>query len=347
MATIRDVAKRAGVSTATVSHVINGTRPVAERTRAHVLQVMKELNFVPSAFGRGLRTNSLKTIGFIAADLTNPFFAQVFRGVEKKAREAHYTVIVSHSDENAEHEEEAIQNLVAKGVDGILLAPVRTDPQGAAFYTRIPVPLMTYDRHLNTGDIPSVVTNSQDAVREAISFFRERGHEHFALIAGKQGLSTTVERLQGFEQATESCAHWVFDGDSRYDGGVQAAHWLSELRTRPSVLMVGNNLMAMGLVVTLQTQYPDLLASTVLIALDDEPWTTFVRPPLSVIVQPTHAIGVTAADLLLQRIHHHEVPLLTTLPCDFVARVDPVSYRHQLSAQSKIQYGLHEEGLDH
>jgi LacI family transcriptional regulator len=313
------------VSTATVSHVINGTRPVAGSTRLLVSQAMQELNFVPSALGRGLRTNTLKTIGFIAADLTNPFFAQVFRGVESRAREAHYTVIVSHSDENVEHEAEALQNLVFKGVDGILLAPVRAESDDAAFYTRIPIPLIAYDRHLNTINIPSVVTNSRVAVHDAINFFKAQGHEHFALVAGRRGLSTTLERLQGFELATQDCGHSVFDGDSRYDGGVQAAHWLHGKSPRPSVVMVGNNLMAMGLVVTLQASYPDILASTILITMDEEPWTTFVRPPLSVIVQPTHEIGRLAADLLLQRIQHTEVPALTTLPCNFVARVDSLT----------------------
>lgn len=330
MSTIRDVAKRAGVSTATVSHVINGTRAVSGQTRVLVVQAMKELNFVPSALGRGLRTNSLKTMGFVAADLTNSFFAHVFRGVESRARESNYTVIVSHSDEDVGHESEAIQNLIAKGVDGILLAPVRSGSEDAEFYKEISVPIVSYDRRLTALDIPSVVTNSQDAVREAIDFFKARGHERFALIAGKPGLSTTLERGQAFEQAASPHRHWVFYGDSRYEGGVHAARWLSEQPVRPSVVLVGNNLMAMGLVVTLQERYPEILSSTVLITMDEEPWTSFVRPPLSVIVQPTHEIGVTAADLLLQRIRHTDVPLLTTLPCRFVARTDPVTAGYPL-----------------
>lgn len=322
MATIRDVALRAGVSTATVSHVINGTRAVSASTRLLVNQAMQDLNFVPSALGRGLRINSLKTIGFIAADLTNPFFAQVFRGVESLAREAHYTVIVSHSDENIEHEAEALQSLVSKGVDGILLAPVRAEKDGEEFYTRISIPMVAYDRHLRTVPIPSVVTNSQEAVRDAVNYFRQRGHEHFALITGRQGLSTTTERLQGFEEATAACKHSIFFGDSRYDGGVYAAHWLNEQNPRPTVVIISNNLMAMGLVATLQANYPSILISTSLIAMDEEPWTTFVRPPLSVIVQPTNEIGRQAADLLLRKIMHLEVPNLITLACNFIARTD-------------------------
>lgn len=340
MATIRDVARRAGVSIATVSHVINGTRPVSGNTRLLVTQAMQELSFVPSALGRGLRTNSLKTIGFIAADLTNPFFAHVFRGVESRAREAHYTVIVSHSDETIEHEAEAIQNLVSKRVDGILLAPVRAEADDVAFYTRIPIPLVAYDRHLRNVKIPSVVTNNQSAVHDAIAFYQQQGHERFALIAGKQGLSTTFERLHGFEQAAQTCDHCVFDGDSRYDGGVQAAHWLHDQEPRPTVVMIGNNLMAMGLVATLQACYPAILASTVLITLDEEPWTTFVRPPLSVIVQPTHEIGRQAADLLLQCIHHTEVPLLTTLPCHFIARGHPLTHLPYQQPDPIIEEGL-------
>lgn len=323
MATIRDVAKRAGVSTATVSHVINGTRPVAEKTRNHVLQVMKELNFVPSALGRGLRKNTLRTIGFIAADMANPFFAQVFRGVETVARAAHYTVIVSHSDEDTIHEEEAIQNLVAKGVDGILLAPVRTENDDTTFYSQIPVPVVTFDRQLTHLAVPAVTTDSQQAVFEAVEFFKKQGHKRFGFITGRQGLSTTKNRLEGFLKATEHAERCIFHGDSRYDGGVKAAHWLAQHPNMPTVVVISNNLMAMGLVYTMQHNYSNQLASLILVTLDDEPWTSFIQPPLSVISQPTHDIGRTAVELLLKRITGIDVPLCTTLPCTFIPRLSP------------------------
>ncbi|PSR30839.1 MAG: hypothetical protein C7B44_15905 [Sulfobacillus thermosulfidooxidans] len=327
MATIRDVAQRAGVSIATVSHVINGTRPVAESTRAAVLESMRQLNFVPSALGRGLRTNSLKTIGFIAADLTNPFFAQVFRGVESMARNAHYTVIVSHSGEDVDREAESISNLIAKGVDGILLAPVRALWDESSIYTSIPVPVVTYDRQLPSAQLPSVVTDSKTAVFEAVSYFKARGHSNFALITGKPGLSTTLARRTGFEEACHDANSSIFEGNSRYEGGVQAAHWLASQKPQPTVTIVGNNLMAMGLVSTLQLTYPRILESTILVTLDEEPWSIFVRPALSVISQPTHDIGVMAAKLLLQKIHHEEIPLLTTLPCTFIPRGDNALHR--------------------
>lgn len=323
MATIRDVAKRAGVSTATVSHVINDTRHVAESTRNQVLEAMRELNFVPSALGRGLRKNTLLTIGFVAADMANPFFAQVFRGVETAARSVHYTVIVSHSDEDTVHEEEAIQNLVSKGVDGILLAPVRTEKDDISIYSQIPVPVVMYDRRLPNLPLPAVVTDSKQAVVEAIEFFKERGHERFGFITGRAGLSTTENRLEGFLNATESGNRYIFHGDSRYDGGTEAADWLAHHDNAPSVVVISNNLMAMGLLYRLQQNYPDFLKRLTLVTLDGEPWTSFIQPPLSVISQPTYDIGRTAVDLLLQRINGNNVPIITALPCSFVPRMQP------------------------
>ncbi len=321
MATIRDVAKSAGVSTATVSHVINGTRSVAAETRNNVLAAMQKLNYVPSALGRGLRKRTLRTIGFIAADMANPYFAQVFRGVETVARAANYTVIVTHSDEDAEREEEAIQNLIAKGVDGILLAPVQTDADGNSVYSQITVPTVTYDRRLTQLSFPAVITDSQQAVFKAVEFYKGRGHRRFGFITGRMGLSTTENRLQGFLNATEQVDRSVFQGDSRYEGGIKAADWLAHHPHIPSVVVISNNLMAMGLVYRLQQNYPKTLSCLTLVTLDDEPWTTFVQPPLSVISQPALEIGRIATELSLESIENGEVSAITILPCTFIPRL--------------------------
>jgi len=315
MATIRDVARMAGVSTATVSHVINGTRPVAESTRKLVLQAMDTLHYVPSAFGRGLRKNTLRTIGFLVADMTNPFFSAVFQGVERAARNAHYTVIVSHSGEDPEREDEALASLLSKGVDGILLAPAHVADTALELYSRIPVPLVMFDRRIPQGHWPCVISDSRSAVTEAIRFFQSRGHTEFGLIAGRSGLSTTTDRLEGFLNAVPASHRTVFYGNSRYESGVTAADWLAEHPHWPSVVIVGNNLMAMGLVSTLQTRYPHILNAIEIVTLDAEPWMTFVRPPISMIAQPTDQMGEIAMQLLIQQIQGEDSPLLTSLPC--------------------------------
>ncbi len=123
MPTIRDVASRAKVSTATVSHVMNGTRPVAEATRARVYAAMKDLQFQPSGFARGLRQQTLKTIGLILGDFSDPFYSQIFQGVEAVAKNHGFAVMIASSDEDPENEYAGMQLMIQKGLNGARLRP--------------------------------------------------------------------------------------------------------------------------------------------------------------------------------------------------------------------------------
>ncbi|MDA8193240.1 MAG: LacI family DNA-binding transcriptional regulator [Thermaerobacter sp.] len=320
MATIKTVAERAGVSTATVSHVINGTRTVSEVTARNVMQAMAELGYVPSAFGRGLRKNTLKTLGFVAADMTNPYFAQVFRGVETVALERHYNVIVTHSDEDPDKELRAISNLIARGVDGVLFAPAATTAEMAAEYRKIPVPVVTFDRIAPEGTFPAVVADSRAAMFDAVRRLRAHGHQAIAFVSSKPGLSTSADRWEGYTAAIHPLPPFVFQGNARYDGGERAAHWISSFKPRPTAVVISNNLMAMGFVATLLEHFPTVMQTIEVVAMDDEPWTTFVRPPLSVIAQPTDQIGRQAAGMLADLISGQTVDQLKILPCRFIPR---------------------------
>lgn len=301
MATMKDVALHAGVSTATVSHVLNGTRAVAESTRQRVLDSMKTLGYTPSAFGRGLRRQSWRTLGLVVGDIANPYFGQVFRGMESVALRAGYTVIVSHSNEDEAKEEEALGVLMAKGVDGIVVAPSGSSRVLRETIDKKRLPIVLIDRTLAGLQVASVTVDVPSVLKDVVRRLVGLGHRKIGIISGYSELSTTHERLEAYREGLGNLQEFVFAGDSQLSGGKEAAHWYVEQHPDLTAVIGANNLMAMGFVRELQVigRYPP---SAVVLGVDDEPWTEMVSPPLSVIRQPTVLIGQTAAELLMRKI---------------------------------------------
>ncbi|AUW94322.1 hypothetical protein BXT84_10545 [Sulfobacillus thermotolerans] len=320
MATIKDVARKAGVSTATVSHVINGTRVVAAATIEAVRQAMAELDYSPSAYGRALRTRTLKQIGFVVADLTNPFFAAVFSGVEKLALQNGYSVVVSHSGENASLEEQAVNSLIARGVDGLIVAPV-AQSRLCQSLDNIAVPVVFIDRDCGNSGIPAVTTQMEQAIYEAVAALHEAGFKDIGFMAGRAGLSTTLHRRQAYDHAMRKLGlePRVFEGDSRMDSGREAVEWANSL-VPPFGMICGNNLMAMGFVQELLQRGLMARWGNGIVVIDDEVWTTFTTPKVSVIAQPTVAMGEQSMRLLLSVIAHDEDKSSVCLPCVFEPR---------------------------
>jgi LacI family transcriptional regulator len=322
MATIKDVARKSGVSTATVSHVINGTRIVSASTREAVMQAMQELDYSPSVYGRALRTRTLRQIGYVVADLTNPFFAAVFSGVEKLALKHGYTVIVSHSGENAALESEVVSGLIARGVDGLIIAPVA--------YSRLcevalAVPVVFIDRNCSSNRIASVTTEMDGAIQQAVTALHLAGFQDIGFLAGRAGLSTTDHRRNAYGHVMQTLGldHHVYEGDSRMQSGREAVDWARTL-TVPFGMICGNNLMAMGFVQELLQRHMMVQYGTGIVVIDDEVWTTFTTPAVSVIAQPTIEIGMSSMQLLLAAIENSEnksaVNESVRLPCHFEVR---------------------------
>ena len=321
MATIKDVARKAGVSTATVSHVINGTRIVAVATSEAVRQAMLDLDYSPSVYGRALRTRTLKQIGYVVADLTNPFFAAVFSGVEQLALQQGYTVVVSHSGEDAELEERAVSGLIARGVDGLIIAPV-AQSRLCESTDALAVPVVLIDRDCGSGHIPSVTTQMDGAIYQAVEALHMAGFQDIGFMAGRAGLSTTDHRLQAYHHAMEmlGLVARVFEGDSRMESGRDAVDWAGNL-VAPFGMICGNNLMAMGFVQELLQRGLMEQWGNGIVVIDDEVWTTFTTPAVSVIAQPTVEIGEQSMELLLATVQHDAIVKPSVrLPCHFEAR---------------------------
>jgi LacI family transcriptional regulator len=308
-ATLRDVAREAGVSLATVSHVINGTRFVADETRQRVLAAIDRLHYEVNSVARSLKRNHSQAIGLLISDITNPYFTSLVCGVEDVAREAGYTVVLCNADEDPERELRYLQLLRQKRVDGILMAPTGVHHRYLDHLVEVGFPLVCFDRALPDLPCDSVVLDNVGGAREAVSHLIHLGHRRIGIITGLPRVGTTAGRLEGYRQALR--AHGIAEepelirqGNGRRDGGFTQTLALLDLVRPPTALFTTNNLMTLGALAALAARGVRVPGDMAVVGFDDFEWTDVLRPYLTTVAQPTYEIGTTAARLLLARIEH-------------------------------------------
>ncbi len=308
-ANMKDVANKAGVSAATVSHVINETRFVKKETIEKVKKAMNELNYHPNYAARSLRSQKSKIIGFLVPDIANFFFTGVARSIEKILRKHGYNLIFSNSDENSENEKAQLKILKSQMIDGLIMAPT----VGYNLYEELEnknFPIVFIDRKPKGYQEDCVLVDNFNGSYEVVKYLINKGHSKIGIITGLPGLTTTEERLKGYKEALydsnmEVNQSFIKIGDSRFDSGYKLAGELFE-NTDITALYVTNNMMTIGAMELLkekEVQIPEQLA---IIGFDDYKWASITAPPLSVIKQPIDKIGQEVTKLLLNRIEQNE-----------------------------------------
>lgn len=307
-ASIHDVAKHAGVSSATVSHVLNGTRIVSDETRGRVIAAVRDLDYHPSAIARSLKTKSTGTIGVIVSDMTNPFSTAVVRAIEDVTSQSGHNVILCNSDESVEKAETYLQLLLSKRIDGLILAPPDRTGKSVDIFSGMGIPIVLIDRFLEGSALPFVGVDNLAAVRQAVDHLIDDGHRRIGIITGLEKVSTSIERLRGFELALQArqvrlYPELVKKGYSSVDGGATATSELLKLPQPPTAIFTTNNFMTLGALKTfreLGVRCPDEIA---IFGFDDHDWAVIFSPPVSVVRQPTGEIGTIAAQMLLRAIN--------------------------------------------
>ena len=307
-----DVAKAAGVSVTTVSHVVNRTRPVsADKVRA-VMEAIAETSYVPDNVVRSLRTVGTQTIGLAMSAMSNPYFGDVVHGIERAAARAGYSLLLADTHDEVGEELRAMSNLLERKVEAIVLAP-SAEPDGALQYARQKdVPVVLIDRFVKAG-VDQIGTENIEATAGLVDHLASLGHRRIGMISGKAGLSTTEERLGGFRlglrrnnlRLDDDC---VLSGDSSVGPAEQAFHRLLALPEPPTALVVGNNQMTIGVMRAARDagiRVPDDLA---IVVFDDFEWADLFHPRLTVIAQPTRVLGEQAVQLVLSRLADPSVP---------------------------------------
>jgi len=311
--TITDVARQAGVSKTTVSHVINETRFVEEETRQRVLQAIAELDYRPSSAARSLTTNRTETIGVVISDASNYFFGEVLRGIEDVFRPANYGIIVCNTAEILEREVHYLDLLLRQRVDGIVAAATS---QRWSILTRAEIqhtPVVFMDRSFEGLERPFAGVDNKGGAYLGTRHLIECGHREVGILAGFQRLSTMRERLAGFRQALQESDiplpdEWVVTSELSIEAGREAMRHILSLPDPPTAVFLSNNLLSLGALLAireLDVRCPDDVA---LVGFDDHPWAAVSSPPLTVVRQPARQLGQAAAQMLLALINHEELP---------------------------------------
>jgi LacI family transcriptional regulator len=304
---MEDVARRARVSTSTVSHVLNGTRKVSPQTLEAVQQAVRELGYIPNTLARSLARSRTNTIGVAISALSNHYFSETVHAIETEcARHGSMMLFVDTHDDPAQ-ELRVVEALHHRRVDGILLAPSSDPRQAALAYLQAnAIPTVLVDRLAPQG-FDQVGVENRQSTRELVAHLIGHGHRRIGMIAGHRGLSTTEERIEGYRLALQD-AGIAFDdallvnGESNSESARRAASALLALATPPSAIMAANNLMTIGAMHALRDAHIAVPEQMALVGFDDFDWADFFQPRLSVIAQPVQALGERAVQLLLQRI---------------------------------------------
>ncbi|HGY9595328.1 substrate-binding domain-containing protein [Vibrio campbellii] len=309
MATMKDIAKLAGVSTSTVSHVINKTRFVSEEISERVNNAAKELNYyAPSALARSLKVNRTKTIGMLVTTSTNPFFGEVVKGVERSCYQKGYSLILCNTEGDNERMRESINTLLQKRVDGLILMCSSLEGERIDVFERypdIPVVVMDWGPMLFTSD--KIQDNSLRGGYLAAKYLIDCGHKEVGCITGPLIKHQAQMRYEGYKRAMleaelEFNAHWIVESDFECEGGYQAFKKMVERGPLPSSIFVSNDMMAMGVINAaneLGIQIPEQLS---IIGYDDIHIAKFMSPSLTTIHQPKYRLGQAAVETLLRKL---------------------------------------------
>lgn len=305
-ATIKDVARLAGVSTATVSYVVNDTRPVSETTRQRVMSAVEELEYRPSAVARSLRIQRTRSIGLILPQLSNSYFTVAAHGIEEVLQQNGYSLIISESDENPQTEEKLIRVFTSLQVDGLILAPSGNPGKNLKNAIRGDYPTIFLDRRPAGMEGDMVLLDNFDATRKAVAHLVGKGHRRIGLVVGARHFSTTRDRIRGYRAALRE-GGIAFDPGLVRHGGFGVEHGAALCRdlvkgAGPTALFLASANMTLGAFTTLREMGLSVPGDVALVGCDDLPWAEATTPPLSMIFQPSAEMGRRTAELLLKRI---------------------------------------------
>ncbi|MEU9153262.1 LacI family DNA-binding transcriptional regulator [Streptomyces sp. NPDC048417] len=331
MPTMADVARSAGVSVATVSHVLNETRPVLPHTRQAVLDAIEELGYTPNTLARSLVTSRTRSIGIAVSAISNPYFTEILQGVEAAALEHGYSLLIADPHDDPEHERKVVQLLHERRVDGMIVAP-SADPHALlAYIDRHAVPTVLLDRVIDgradtAPRFDQVCAENTEPTARLVTHLAGLGHRRIGLVAGLPGLSTTGERIIGYRKGLATAGlpldeGLVVSGHSESAGAERATAALVSLSVPPTALVTANNAMTIGALGALRAHglcVPDDIA---LCCFDDFAWADLFSPRLTAVAQPSREIGAEAVRVLLERLAAPDRPARTVrLPCTFVHR---------------------------
>ncbi|HZE39419.1 MAG TPA: LacI family DNA-binding transcriptional regulator [Stackebrandtia sp.] len=322
MVTMADVARQAGVSVSTVSHIVNGTRFVKEDTKKRVLEAIRQIGYIHNTLARSLATQSSQSIGLAISAISNFYFADIVAAMESAARRAGFTLLLAETHDDPDEELQVIQALHQRRVDGILYAP-STDSSGAAlrYLSELGVPTVLVDR-CAWNHFDQIGTENVRSAAHLTAHLAARGHRRIGLVTGPTRIRTFAERADGYaaglaEAGIDGDPSLVARGRPGPDFAAEAVAGFLRLPDPPTALVSGNNHLSIELMRALNTRGLKVPDDMALAAFDDFEWADLFHPRLTTMAQPIESIGEGAVTLLLERLADPKRPVHTI-------RLDPV-----------------------
>lgn len=326
-ATIREVAKKAGVSPATVSRVISQFGYVSETTRQKVLKTIRELDYRPNIIARSMVTKATHTIGLVVTDITNPFFAQLSRGIEEITWNNGYTLFLANTDEDVEREQAIVQALQEKQVDALIIVPASSVNAPHLFdLNRQGIPIVLVDREVVDLPVDKVMVDNEEGAYTAVSHLISLGHRRIAMLLDNLDITTNIERLNGYKKALQDNHIYVEEElikSCQYTQ--QSAYEIIKemllLTNRPTALFTANNFMTIGAIKAIREAKLSIPNDLALVGFDDLDYEALNSPQLTVVSQPITSMGNIAGQRIIAKLRGDtNPPMEIRLKTQFIIR---------------------------
>lgn len=301
--TMKDVAERAGVSTATVSRVINKADNVNPELREQVLKVIEELDYKPNQLARSLKSSVTNTIAFISSDISNPFFIKIAKKVEEGIRNDNYTIIIGSTEDDPQAELKYLKLLYEKRVDGIVISSTGENEDYLKELSR-KMPVICIDRRPETHKLNSVYVDKEKATYEAVNYLAEKKHKKIALVTGAKSIITNYDRYIGYikgiyENDITLNSNYIKFGQFSFEFGEEALLDLLDLEERPTAVIAGNSFITAGVLLKAKELNLSIPKDLSLISFGNIANSQLITPKLTFIDEKVDEIGEKASDLLL------------------------------------------------
>ncbi len=324
--TINDIAKLSGVSKATVSRVLNGSKPVSDQVRKKVMQAIEETGYKPSSLARSLTTKETKLIGIVIPDVSNPVFSELVKGMEDKSGESGYNVLLCNSYLSHKKELDYLEILRDKEVDGIIFLTTNETAEQTAFFKDFGKPVVVVDRQFQAMDLPSVGIDDHKAAFTAVNYLINLGHKNIGMVrSALQDRSHGYNRYDGYCKAMEGAGLQVnpdnvIEGDFSVKSGYNAMLKLLSSGKPPSAVFFANDLMAVGGIRCITDSGMKVPDDISVMGFDDIPISSMFIPSITTTRQPFFDIGSKAMEKLIDFIHKKEIEQYTVFETDLMLR---------------------------
>jgi DNA-binding LacI/PurR family transcriptional regulator len=311
MSSIKDVAREAGVSTATVSHVVNNTRYVSEEVRARVLGAVERCGYYPNAHARSLASGRSQTLGLVVSDISNPFFPELIKSIEAAAFERGYDLMLSNTNYDPDRTSHYVRRFIERKVAGVVVMTSELDKALLGELASRDVSVVFLDLGKPGVHMSNLSVNYESGIEEAIGHLVALGHKEIAFVSGPEHLRSAARRLEAFRNSMRRhlphARPLFYRGDFKLDGGRRAAaEMLAAAASRPTAVLAANDLMALGVMAELRAAGLQIPRDVSVIGFDDIAFAASAEPPLTTVCLPRVELGRRAVEALMTNVEHPE-----------------------------------------